>query len=175
MPRLVLQSAILSRGTLTRCCPLLTLPMSATSSPDPKTAPFESGMPRLVLQSAVLSRGTLARWSLLLTLPLGATSSPDPTTAPFESGMPRLVLQLAILSGSALSHSSLLHITLTGSTSLLALRTTLPVYWTHFHILLSELPFVTQRILIFVQSPTRMVGSRTQRVDYYTGYPTNIV
>src|SRR5258706_16093894 len=58
MPRLVLQSEILSRGTLTRWGPLLTLPMGGTSSLDPTTAPFESGMPRLVLQSAILSIGT---------------------------------------------------------------------------------------------------------------------
>jgi hypothetical protein len=39
--------------------------MGGTSSPDPTTAPFESGMPRLVLQSAILSRGTLdSVWSV---------------------------------------------------------------------------------------------------------------
>jgi WD40 repeat protein len=85
-------------GHTTGCGPLLTLLMGGASSPDPTTAPFESGMPRLVLQSAILSRGTLARCGPLLTLLMGGASSPDPTTAPFESGMPRLVLQSAILS-----------------------------------------------------------------------------
>ena len=33
-----------------RCSPLLTLPMGATSSQDPPTTTFESGMPRLALQ-----------------------------------------------------------------------------------------------------------------------------
>ena len=54
-------------------------------------------------------------------------------------------------------------------------NTVLPVYWTHFHMLLSNPPLVTQCILVVVQSPIRMVGSRTQRVAYYTGYPTTIV
>ena len=204
MPRLVLQSAILSRGTLTWCSPLLTLPMGGTSSPDPETAPFESGMPRLALQSEILSRGTLTGCSPLLTLPMGGTLSPDPPTAPFESGMRRLVHQSAILSrgmltgwrplltlpiGSTsspdpmraplgrgiLTRSSLLHTPLTGGTSFLGLMATLPAYWTHFHMLVSNLPLLTQHILVFVPSPTRMVGSRTQRVAYYTGYPTTVV
>ena len=47
--------------------------MDGTSSPDPPTAPFESGVPRLVLKSVVLSAGTI-RWCYqLLTLPMGAT------------------------------------------------------------------------------------------------------
>src|SRR5258706_175807 len=175
MPRLVLQSAILWKGTLNQCHPLLPLPMGSISSPDPATAPFESGMPRLVLQLAILSRGTLTRCNPLLTLPMGGISSPNPVTAPFEPGMLRLILHLAYLSGSVITRSSLFHTPLTGSTSFLGLTTTLPVHWTHFHMLISDLPLVTQRILIFVQSPTRMVGSRTQRVVYYTGYPTNVV
>src|SRR5258706_34245 len=76
MLNLVLQSANLSRVTLARCSPLLTLPMGATSPLDPKTAPFESGMPRLVLQSAILSRGTQTLCYPLLTLLMGTTSSP---------------------------------------------------------------------------------------------------
>jgi WD40 repeat protein len=40
-------------------CPLLTLPMGATSSPDLMTRRFECGMRRLDWQSASLSRGTL--------------------------------------------------------------------------------------------------------------------
>src|SRR5258706_611932 len=218
MPRLVLQSAILSRGTLSLYGPLFTLQMGGTSSPDPTTAPFESGMPRLVLQSEILSRDTLTGYGLLPTLPMGGTSSPDPSTAPFESGMPILmpqsailwrgtqtgcnlllplpmggtlspdpmtaplepgrlspIMQLESLSGSILTWSSLLHTPLTGSTLLLGLMTTLLMYWTHFHMLLSDLRLVTQCILIFMQSPTRMVGSRTQRVAYYTGYPTTVV
>src|SRR5258706_7227410 len=89
--------------------------------------------------------------------------------------MVRLILQLVGLSGGVLTHSSLFHTPLTGCTSFLGLMTTLPVYWTHFHILLSKLPLVTQRILAFVQSPTWMVGSRTHRVVYCTGSPTNVV
>ena len=48
MLRLVLQLEILLRGTLTRCCPLLTPLMGSVSSPDLRTTPFDSGMPRLV-------------------------------------------------------------------------------------------------------------------------------
>src|SRR5258706_234518 len=175
MPRLVLQLAILSRGTLTRCGPLLTLLMGSTLSPDPPTAPFESGMPILVLQSAILWRGALPGCNLLLPLLMGAILSPDHITAPLEPGIPRHILQLASLSGSILTRFSLLQTPLTGSTSFLGVMTTLPAYWTHFHTLLSDLPLVTQRILLFVQSPTKMVGSKTQRVVYYTGYPTNVV
>ena len=57
MRRLVLQSEILSRGTMPRCNPLLTLPMGVTLSPDPTIAPFESGMRRRVLRSEIPSRG----------------------------------------------------------------------------------------------------------------------
>src|SRR5258706_62784 len=175
MPRLVLQSAILLRGTLTRCCLLLSLPMGRTSSPDPTTAPFESGMPRLVLQSAILLRGTLTGCGPLLTLLMGGILSLDPMTASLKPGMPRLILQLESLPGSILSRSRLFHTPQMRSTSFLGLMTTPPVYWIHFRILLSDLPLVTQHILVFVQSPTRMVGSRTQRVVYYTGYPTTVV
>src|SRR5258706_10341370 len=114
MPRLVLQSAILSRGTLTQSRLLLTVPMGSTSSPDPSTAPFESGMQKLVLQSAILLRGTLSGCNLLLPLPMGGILSPDPETAPFEPGMLRLILQLAILSGNIITRSSLLHTPLDG-------------------------------------------------------------
>src|SRR5258706_1696546 len=92
MPRLELQSVILSRGTLMRWCPLLALLMGNTSSPDPPTTPFEPGMPRLVLQSAILSRGTLTRCCLLLTLLMGSTSYPDPTTgAPVSASQVQMV------------------------------------------------------------------------------------
>src|SRR5258706_288558 len=175
MPRLVPQSVILSRGTLTRWCPLLTLPMGATSSPDPTIAPFESGMPFLVLQSDILSGGLPTWYFLFLTLPMGATSSPDPTIAPFESGMPRLVLQPASLSRGIPTWSCLLLTLRTGSTSFLGLVTTLPVCGTHFHLLPSDLPLVARSILNFLQSPTRTVGSETQRVVYYTGYPMGVV
>src|SRR5258706_6995 len=74
MRRLVLQSDILSRGMLARCCPLLTLPMGGTSPPDPTTAPFESGMRKMVLQSEVLLWGTRARCTPLLTLHIGSAS-----------------------------------------------------------------------------------------------------
>ena len=189
MPRLVPQLEILSRGTLTWCCLLLTLPMGITSSPDPPTAPFESGMLRLALQSTILSRGTLTQCSPLPTLLMDATSSPDPTITPFESGILRLILQLGSLSGSIhtqsdllhtwsnLLHtwSDLLHTPLMRGTSVLHLMTTPPVYWTHSHIRLSDLPLVTQSILILVQSLTRMVGSRTQRVAYYTLRKVHVV
>src|SRR5258706_5177377 len=175
MPRLELQSAILSRGTLTRCCPLLTLPMGGTSFLDPSTAPFESGMLRLVLQSAIPLWGTTTWSNLLLPLPMGGTLSPNPMEATLESGVLRLILQLASLSGVVLTRPSLLHTPLTGSTSFLSPMTTLPVHWIHFRALPSDLPLVAQCIPISVQSPTRMDGSRTQRVVYYTGYPTTVV
>ncbi len=174
MLSLVQQLGSLLQGIMAQCVLWLTLLMGSTSSLDLETGPFESGMPRLVLQSAILSRGTLTGCNLLLTLPMGGTSSPDLTTAPFESGMLRLILQLAGLPWSILT-LSLMHTPLTRSTLFLGLVTTLPVYWTHFHILLSDLPLVTQHILVFVQSPTRMVGSRTQRVVSYTGYLTTVV
>src|SRR5258706_585878 len=74
MPRLVPQSAIHSRGMLMRCCPLLTLPMGATSSPDPSITPLESGVLGLVLQPASLLRGIPTWSSLLLTLRTCSTS-----------------------------------------------------------------------------------------------------
>src|SRR5258706_352656 len=149
--------------------------MGATSSPDPPIAPFESGMPRLVPQSAILSRGTLTSCSPLPTLLMGATSSPDPTTTPLEPGMLRLVLQPASLSRGIPAQSSLLLTLRTGSTSFLGLLTTLSVCGTHFHLLPSDLPLVARSILNFFQSPTRTVGSGTERVVYYTGYPTTVV
>src|SRR5258706_241254 len=149
--------------------------MGATSSPDPTITPFESGMPRLVPQPAILSRGTPTRCRPLLTLPMGTTSSPDPTIAPFEPGMPRLVLRPASLLRGIPTRSSLLLTLRTGSTSFLGLVTTLSVCGTHFHLLLSDLPLVARSILNFSQSPTWTVGSGTQSVVYYTGYPMNVV
>ena len=55
-----------SRDTLTRCGPLLTLPMGATLSPDLVTRPSECGMRKLDPQSASLLRGTLTRCHPLL-------------------------------------------------------------------------------------------------------------
>src|SRR5882757_9251638 len=118
-------------------------------------------MLRLVLQSAILLRGMLTRWRPLLTLPMGSASYLDPPTALFQSGMMRPVLQLASLSGSIPTWSSPLYAPLTESTSFLGRITTPLIYL--FHILLSDLPLVTQRTLAFVQSPTRMVGSKTPR------------
>src|SRR5258706_15290654 len=106
---------------------------------------------------------------------MGGTLSPDPMTAPFEPGILKLILQLESLSGSILTRSSPLHPPLTRSISFQGLAATLPVYWTHFQRRLSDLPLGTQCTLFFLQSPTRMVGSRTQRVVYYTGYPTTVV
>src|SRR5258706_586913 len=74
MRRLVLQSEILSRGTLTMCNPLLTLPMGGTSSPDPPTPPSESGMRKMVLQSEVLLWGTRTGCTQLPTLQIGSAS-----------------------------------------------------------------------------------------------------
>ncbi len=170
MPRLVLRSANLSRGTPTGCRPLLTHPMGATSPPDPTTTQFGSGIPRLVLQSANLSRGTLTGCCPLPTHQMGATSSPDPAITPFESGMLRPVPQPA-----SLTRSSLLLTLWMGATSFLSLVPILPVCGTHFHMLPFDLPLVPRSILNFLQSPTWTVGSETQRVVYYTGYPMGVV
>src|SRR5258706_269979 len=149
--------------------------MAATSSPDPTTTPFESGMLRLVPQSAILSGGTLTRCGPSLTLPMGATSSPDPTTTPLEAGKLGPVLQLATISRGTPTRSSLSLTLRTGSTSFLGLLTTLPVCGTHFHLLPSDPPLVARSILNFMQSPTWRVGSGTQGVVYYTGYPMSVV
>src|SRR5258706_16484113 len=106
---------------------------------------------------------------------MGATSSPDPTIAPLESGMLRLVLQPASLSRGTPTRSCLLLTPRTGSTSFLGPATTLPVCGTHFRLLPSDLPLVARSFLNFLQSPTRTVGSGTQRVVYYTGYPMSVV
>src|SRR5258706_3054492 len=106
---------------------------------------------------------------------MGATSSPDPPTTPLGPGMLRLVLQPASLSKGIPTQSGLLLTLRTGSTSFLGLLTTLPMCGTHFHLLPSDLPLVARSILNFLQSPTRTVGSWTQRVVYYTGYPTTVV
>src|SRR5258706_389690 len=74
MPRLVPQSASLSRGTLPGWRSLLSPPMGATSSPDPTITPLEPGMLKLVLQPASLSRGIPTRSGLLLTHRTGSTS-----------------------------------------------------------------------------------------------------
>src|SRR5258706_15198380 len=105
---------------------------------------------------------------------MGATSSPDPTTTPLEPGMLRLVLQPASLSRGIPTRSSLLLTLRTRSTPFLGLVTTPPVRGTHFHLLPSDLPLAARSILNFLQSPTRTVGSGTQRVVYYTGYPTTV-
>src|SRR6266853_6530535 len=106
---------------------------------------------------------------------MGTTSSPDPPISPFESGMLRLVLQPASLSRGIPTRSILLLTLRTGSTSFLGLVTTLPVCGTHFHLLPSDLPLVARSILNFLQSPTWTVGSGTQRVVYYIGYPMGVV
>src|SRR5258706_2750756 len=106
---------------------------------------------------------------------MGATSSPDPGTAPLELGTLRLVLQPASLSRGIPTLSCLLLTLQTGSTSFLGLLTTLPVYGTHIHLLPSNLSLVARSILNFLQSPTRTVGSGTQRVVCCTGYPTTVV
>src|SRR5258706_432521 len=153
------------------CDPLLTLPMGATSSPDPPTPPSESGMRRLVLQSEILSRGMWTGCGPLLTLPMGGTSSLDPTTPPSESGMRRLVLQSEILlRGTRTGCAPLLTLPM-GGASHLGLLIKLTVCGTHFNMSPSHLLLVTQSILIFVQSLTWLVGLGTHKVAYYTGYP----
>src|SRR5258706_1792892 len=47
----------------------------------------------------------------------------------------------------------------------------LPLCWIHFYMFPCHLPLVTQSILIFLRSLTLVVGSGTQKVVYYTGYP----
>src|SRR5258706_81782 len=74
MRRLVLQSEILSRGTLRGCDPLLTLPMGATSPLDLMTPPSASGIRIMVLQSEILLWGTPTRCVPLLTLQIGSAS-----------------------------------------------------------------------------------------------------
>src|SRR5258706_332621 len=149
--------------------------MDATSSPNSPTTLFESGMRRLALQSEALSRGMLTRCSPLPTLPMGATSSPDPPTTPFESGVRKLVLQSEILlRGTRAPCNSFLTLRM-DSTLFLGLIIKLLLYWTHFQLCPSALPLVAQSTLVFVQSPTWMVGSGTQRVAYYTGYPVTFV
>src|SRR5258706_269178 len=145
--------------------------MGGASSPDPPTPPSESGMRRLVLQSEILSRGTLAGCDLLLTLPMGGTSSPDPPTPPSESGMRRLVLQSEILSRGMRAWCSPLLTLQIGSASLLDLLIPPSESGTCFIISPSDILLVTQSILIFVQSLTRLVGLGTHKVAYYTGYP----
>src|SRR5258706_148996 len=173
MPKLVPQSAILSRGTPTGCRALLTLQMGATSSPDPTITPFEPGMLRLVLQPAIISRGARARFLLILRLATTSILGLDPTITPLEPGMRRLVLQPASISRGA--RCSLLLTLRTGTTSFLGLVTTLPVHGTHFHLLSSDVPLVARSILNFLQRPIWRVGSGTQRVVYYTGYHTTVV
>jgi hypothetical protein len=50
------------------------------------------------------------------------------------------------------------------------------MYGTHFHTFPFELlPLLTQSILIIVHHQTQNVGSETQRVAYYIGYPQIVV
>src|SRR5258708_34391402 len=97
MPRLVLQLEKLWRGTGAGFNPLLTLPTGGTSSPDPLTRRFESGMLGLVLHFPSFSRGTRARFTPFPTLPTDATSYLDLVIIRSESGMLRPVLQLGSL------------------------------------------------------------------------------
>src|SRR5258706_493152 len=157
--------------TLARFPPFLTFLIGPISAPYFPILPIAFGMPRLVPESVILSRGTLARRCPLLTRPMRVTLSPNPTTALLEPGALRPVLQPAGLSRGILTRSSPLLTLRMSATSFLGLLTTLPVCGTHFHILPSDLPL----ILNFLQSPTWMVGSATQRVAYYTGYPTTVV
>src|SRR5258708_1607246 len=103
-------------------------------------------MPRLALWLVSLWRGTPKKCHPLLTLLMDSISSPDPMTRRFESGMPRLVLWLVSHCGGTL---------------------TVP-FTCGDHL-------ITQCMAIFMHSQTRRVGSQTQRVAYYIGYPQNSV
>ena len=149
--------------------------MGSASSPDPTTAPFESGMPRLALRLAVLSRGTLTRCGPSLTLLMGGASSPDRMTAPLELGVLRLVQKPANLMRGIPTQFSLLITRLMSRILSLSLMTTLPVWRTYLYMLPSDAPLVNQCVLFFLRCPTRMIGSGAQTVAYSTGYPTTFV
>src|SRR5258706_13768772 len=100
---------------------------------------------------------------------MASTTSPDLPTGPFEFGMPILVLQLASPSTSQLTQRSTQLPRLTGNAMYLGLMTTLPMCAMHCHMFPPN-PLVVQCVLISVQSPTRKVGSGTQRGAFYTGY-----
>src|SRR5258706_329819 len=99
---------------------------------------------------------------------MGSISSPDPTTTPLKPGMQRLVLHSA-------SSSMDMHSLPMGATSAPDPETTPPLCGMNSHMVPSNHVLVTQSILSFVQSPTWMVGSETQKVAYYTGYPQTFV
>jgi hypothetical protein len=144
---------------------LLTLLMGAASSPDPPDHTIRMWDARdWRLQSASLSRGTLTQCYPSLSLPMGGASSPDPTTAPLELGILRLVHKPASFVSGIPTRFSLLTTLLTCSTPSLGLMITL-----------SHVPLLTQDMLVFLQSPTWVVGSGTQRVAYSTGCPTTVV
>src|SRR5258706_3150287 len=119
MLRPELQFATLSRVTLRSCIQLLTLPMGSTSSLDPMTGLFESGVPRLVLPSASLYWGTGDLWCLLHTPQIGGILSQDLVIVPSEYGMLGLVMQLANLYMDTPGLWLLSHILLTAGTSFL--------------------------------------------------------
>ena len=146
------------------------MPMGGISSPDLKTGPFEPGTQRLVLL-VIFSTGTLIGCGPLPALSMGGTSSPDPLTAPSESGMWRAVLYSAFLSRGMQVPWILSLVLRIGSTLFLGLTIELLVCG----IFPSDLPLVLQSILPFVQCPTWMGGSGTQKVVYYTGYPMTFV
>jgi WD40 repeat protein len=98
-----LQSASLSRGTLTGCSPLLTLPMGATSSPDPQTRRFECGMRRLVLAVGKPLEGHTNWVTSVAYSPDGRHIISGSQTTRFECGMRRLGLQSASLSRGTLT------------------------------------------------------------------------
>src|SRR5260370_766663 len=120
--------------------------MDGMSSPDPMTRRFDSGILRLALWLVSLWRGTLTACCPLLTLLIDRKSSPDPRTQRFDSGMLILVLWLVILRRGTPTAPSMCG--------------------THL---------ITQYMSIFMHSQTPWVGSLTQQVAYYIGYPQNAV
>ena len=101
---------------------------------------------------------------------MGGASSPDPTTAPFESGMLRLAPQSRHLLRSMLR---LLPTLLPLSALPLGLMTAPPRRGTYLHRTPSNILFKT--VLICLHHQIQMVGSRTQGVPYYIGYPKTVV
>src|SRR5258708_7628650 len=103
---------------------------------------------------------------------MGSTLSLDLRTRPFVSGMPRLVLQLGSLSRGTLTVCSLLLTLLMDSRSSLGPGTIPSVCGTHLHMFPHTfLHPLTQRMSTFMCNQIQRVGSKTQRVAYYIGYP----
>jgi WD40 repeat protein len=112
---------------------------------------------------------------LFLTPLIGTTLSLDLMTIPFKPGMPRLVLQYVNRYGAILALCSLSLTLLMGSTSSMGPVTEPSVCGTHFHSFPFNLQLPTQCMSTFIHSQTQIVGSKTQRVVCYIGYPQTLV